>query len=100
MVNCGAERMDRHTLETETAFRLARRTGQLKPSAIRGMLKATESPEVISFAGGLPAPELFPVEEFAQACQEVLAEDRGAALQYSTTEGYPPLRQWVCDHLW
>ena len=64
------------------------------------MLKATESPEVISFAGGLPAPELFPVEEFAQACQEVLAEDRGAALQYSTTEGYPPLRQWVCDHLW
>jgi 2-aminoadipate transaminase len=92
--------MDRHSRETESPFRLARRTGQLKPSTIRAMLKATESPEVISFAGGLPAPELFPVEEFAQACQEVLAEDRGAALQYSTTEGYPPLRQWVCEHLW
>ena len=71
----------------------------LKASAIREILKVTEMPDVISFAGGLPAPELFPVEEFARACQEVLAEDGPAALQYSVTEGYPPLRQWVSAYL-
>ncbi|MBC5825926.1 MAG: PLP-dependent aminotransferase family protein [Candidatus Eremiobacteraeota bacterium] len=73
--------------------------GRLKASAIREILKVTEMPDVISFAGGLPAPELFPVTEFAQACQEVLAHDGPAALQYSVTEGYPPLRRWVCDYL-
>lgn len=69
----------------------------LKASAIREILKVTEMPDVISFAGGLPAPELFPVEAFARACQEVLANDGAAALQYSVTEGYPPLREWVCQ---
>ena len=71
----------------------------LKASAIREILKVTEMPDVISFAGGLPAPELFPVEQFAQACQEVLANDGPAAMQYSVTEGYLPLRQWVADYL-
>jgi len=71
----------------------------LKASAIREILKVTEMPDVISFAGGLPAPELFPVEQFARACQEVLSEDGPAALQYSVTEGYPPLRQWVSEYL-
>src|SRR5579863_4515416 len=80
----------------ESAFRLAQRMNGLKASAIREILKVTEMPDVISFAGGLPAPELFPVEAFARACQEVLAEDGAAALQYSVTEGYPPLREWVC----
>lgn len=80
-------------------FRFAERMGRLKASAIREILKVTELPDVISFAGGLPAPELFPVREFARACQRVLDEDGPAALQYSVTEGYLPLRQWICDYL-
>ena len=82
-----------------SAFRFAARMSGLKASAIREILKVTEMPDVISFAGGLPAPELFPVEQFARACQEVLSEDGPAALQYSVTEGYPPLRQWVSEYL-
>ena len=73
--------------------------GRLKASAIREILKFTDMPDVISFAGGLPAPELFPVEDFAQAAAEVLAGEGSAALQYSVTEGYLPLRQWICDYL-
>lgn len=91
--------MDSSVTPPQDTLRFARRTRRLKPSAIREILKATESPDVISFAGGLPAPELFPVADFERACQEVLGEDRGAAMQYSTTEGYLPLRQWVCGHL-
>src|SRR3982074_374090 len=80
-------------------FRFAKRMRGLKASAIREILKVTEMPDVISFAGGLPAPELFPVEQFARACQEVSAEDGPAALQDSVTEGSAPLRQWVCEYL-
>ncbi|MDQ6780932.1 MAG: PLP-dependent aminotransferase family protein [Candidatus Eremiobacteraeota bacterium] len=83
----------------ESVFRLAQRMHRLKASAIREILKVTEMPDVISFAGGLPAPELFPVHEFAQACQDVLAEDGPAALQYSVTEGFLPLRHWIADYL-
>ncbi|MGH7708962.1 MAG: aminotransferase, partial [Vulcanimicrobiaceae bacterium] len=72
---------------------------RLKASAIRELLKLTVQPDIISFAGGLPAPELFPVAEFADACREVLQTDGPAALQYSTTEGYLPLRTWVAEHL-
>jgi len=80
-------------------FRFAKRMGRLRASAIREILKVTEMPDVISFAGGLPAPELFPVERFARACQEVLTTQGPAALQYSVTEGFPPLREWVCEYL-
>src|SRR6516165_7047570 len=80
-------------------FRFAERTGRLKASAIREILKVTELPDVISFAGGLPAPELFPVKEFARACQEVLEHDGAAAMQYSVTEGFSPLRTWICEYL-
>lgn len=80
-------------------FRFATRMGRLKASAIREILKVTGMPDVISFAGGLPAPELFPVAQFAQACQDVLATDGPAALQYSVTEGYEPLRRWVSEYL-
>ena len=59
----------------------------------------TESPEIISFAGGLPAPELFPVAAMSRAAQAVLAEDGPAALQYGVTEGHPALRAWVADYL-
>ncbi|MDQ2818142.1 MAG: PLP-dependent aminotransferase family protein [Candidatus Eremiobacteraeota bacterium] len=82
-----------------SVFRFAERTGRLKASAIREILKVTAMPDVISFAGGLPAPELFPVDDFARACQEVLSRDGREALQYSVTEGYPPLRQWICEYL-
>jgi 2-aminoadipate transaminase len=71
----------------------------LKPSAIRELLKATVTPDVISFAGGLPAPELFPVESLEGVVRDILAEDGPAALQYGTSEGHLPLRAWVCGHL-
>ena len=83
----------------DSAFRFARRTQGLQPSAIREILKTTEAPDVISFAGGLPAPELFPVEGVRAAAEEVLREDGPAAMQYGITEGYLPLRQWVCEQL-
>ena len=80
-------------------FRFAKRMRGLKASAIREILKVTEMPDVISFAGGLPAPELFPVAEFARACREVLETQGAEALQYSVTEGYPPLREWIAAYL-
>jgi len=82
-----------------SGFRLAARCSRLQPSAIREILKTTGSPEIISFAGGLPAPELFPLEAVSRAAQEVLAEDGAGALQYGLTEGYEPLRHWVSGHL-
>jgi 2-aminoadipate transaminase len=68
-------------------------------SAIRELLKVTEHPEIISFAGGLPAPELFPIDAIARAHAEVFAEDGPPALQYSTTEGYRPLREWIASRM-
>ena len=82
-----------------SGFRLAARCSRLQPSAIREILKTTGAPDIISFAGGLPAPELFPVAALSAAAQEVLAEDGPGALQYGLTEGYEPLRRWVAGHL-
>ena len=65
-------------------------------SAIRELLKYTELPDLISFAGGLPAPDVFPVEEFNSACDRVLQEQGAVALQYSATDGYLPLREMIC----
>jgi 2-aminoadipate transaminase len=78
---------------------LARRAEKMNPSVIREILKVTEAPGVISFAGGLPSPRTFPVAEFAQACEKVLREDGAAALQYATSEGYGPLREMVAAML-
>jgi 2-aminoadipate transaminase len=64
---------------------------------VREILKVTENPEIISFAGGLPNPRYFPVQEVAQAAQKVLSECGEAALQYSTTEGYLPLREMIAE---
>ena len=64
-------------------------------SFVREILKVTEDPEVISFAGGLPNPRYFPVQEVAEATQRVLSECGEVALQYSTTEGYLPLREMI-----
>ncbi len=80
-------------------WRLAQRMSRIKTSAVREILKVAERPDILSFAGGLPAPELFPVQAIAEAHAEVLATEGQAALQYSTTEGYGPLREWICGHL-
>lgn len=76
-------------------YKFAKRIQNLRASEIREILKVTERPEVISFAGGLPAPELFPVEEIKTANRLVLEENGTKALQYATTEGYTPLREWI-----
>jgi 2-aminoadipate transaminase len=68
-------------------------------SVIRELLKLTDRPEVISFAGGLPAPELFPVEAVERATVKVLREQGSKALQYSTTEGYRPLREFIVEQM-
>lgn len=73
----------------------ARRLEQVRPSAVREILKVTAQPEVISFAGGLPAPELFPVDDIRLACERVLRDTGSEALQYGQTEGYSGLRDYL-----
>jgi len=82
-----------------TQWVLAQRAEKMNPSVIREILKVTERPGIISFAGGLPSPKTFPVAEFAAACEKVLREDGPAALQYAASEGYGPLREMVTDML-
>ena len=72
---------------------------KLGASEIRELLKLTARKEVISFAGGLPAPELFPVEEFMEASKAVMLENGRDALQYSTTEGFPQLREQIAERM-
>ncbi len=81
----------------DTVF--AERTSEMKRSTVREILKLTAKPEVISFAGGLPAPELFPVERIRQATDTILSERGSEVLQYSTTEGMPELRQLIAKRL-
>jgi len=71
----------------------------MKASEIREILKLTQQPEIISFAGGLPAPELFPVEHMEVVSKKVITELGREALQYSTTEGYNPLRQHIANRM-
>jgi len=73
--------------------RFARRMDSVRTSSIREILKATEQPDIISFAGGLPAPELFPVDHILAATERVLRETGAGALQYSPSEGFAPLRE-------
>lgn len=73
------------------------RAWEIKSSAIREILKITELPDVISFAGGLPAPELFPVEELKEACDRVLSNSGPNSLQYSITMGHRPLREFLAE---
>ena len=81
------------------AKKFAERTSRLRASTIREMLKVTQQPDIISFGGGLPAPELFPTREIADCTSEVMDEYGAAALQYCVTEGIPELRNWVADRL-
>jgi len=74
---------------------LAKRTRRMTSSAIRETLKMMSTPGIISLGGGNPAPELFPIREFREACRYVLDHEGSQALQYSVTEGYPPLRQFL-----
>jgi 2-aminoadipate transaminase len=76
-------------------LRFSERTNGIKASEIRELLKLTEQPEIISFAGGLPAPELFPIDKMETISIKVLRENGKEALQYSTTEGYTPLREII-----
>mgnify|MGYP000886295157 FL=1 len=85
-------------MQTPWDFRYAQRTQRMKASAIRELLKLTEQPDVISFAGGLPAPDVFPVDEFKRACNYVLDHHGAQALQYGTTDGYIPLREMIARH--
>jgi 2-aminoadipate transaminase len=78
---------------------LAKRAHKMNPSVIREILKVTEKPGIISFAGGLPSPKTFPVEAFAAACTAVLRNDGQAALQYASSEGLPALRAWIAGQL-
>jgi 2-aminoadipate transaminase len=76
---------------------LAQRTERMRSSIIRELLKYALQPGIISFAGGLPAPEAFPVRDFKDACQWVLDHDYEKALQYGPTEGHPPLKDYLIE---
>jgi 2-aminoadipate transaminase len=85
-------------MQTPWEYRYANRTQRMGSSVIRELLKLTEQPDIISFGGGLPAPEVFPVKEFKEACNYVLDNFGPQSLQYSTTEGYRPLREMISRH--
>jgi 2-aminoadipate transaminase len=95
--------MKPNDLQHTSPWTLARRAEKMNPSFIREILKVTEKPGIISFAGGLPSPKTFPITEFAAACEAVLrgkGEAYGqAALQYAASEGYAPLREMVATAL-
>ncbi len=80
-------------------LQFAKRMEFIKASEVREILKVTENPEIISFAGGLPAPEVFPVREMAEIAAAVLAEAGQQALQYGTTEGFRPLRAIIAGRM-
>ncbi len=85
--------------ETPWRDRYALRTRAMTSSVIRELLKLTADPEIISFAGGLPAPEVFPLAEVRAATERVLTNQGRTALQYGPTEGYMPLREMLCRHM-
>jgi 2-aminoadipate transaminase len=82
-------------MATSWEYRYAQRMKGMQSSAVREILKITSQPDVISFAGGMPAPELFPLKEIEDACVKVLREHGPKALQYSLSEGYVPLREFI-----
>ncbi len=84
---------------TNWELQYAQRTQTMTSSIIRDLLKLTQQPDVISFAGGLPAPELFPIREFKEACAYILEHDGARALQYGPTDGYPPLKEFLVEKM-
>src|SRR6266568_5781160 len=95
----GEKQQGESAMSTLWSSRYAQRTLGVKSSAIRELLKVTQKPEIISFAGGLPAPDVFPVKRFEEACHKVLTEQGAQALQYGTTEGYQLLREMIARNL-
>lgn len=91
--------MKPNDLQPGIGWTLARRARRMNPSFIRELLKVTERPDIISFAGGLPSPRTFPVDAFSEACAKVLRDDGAGALQYAASEGYAPLREAVAAML-
>ena len=85
-------------MQTLWDYRYAQRTQWMKGSAIRELLKFSISKEIISFAGGMPAPEVFPIDEFREACDRALREHGTECLQYGSTDGYLPLREMIARH--
>lgn len=85
--------------DTPSTWQLAKRAARMNPSVIREILKVTERPGIISFAGGLPSAKTFPVAEFEAACAKVLKDDPQGALQYAASEGFGPLREQVASML-
>lgn len=81
------------------ALKFAKRMDNMKASEIRELLALTAKPDIISFAGGLPAPELFPVDQWKAAVNKVLDEKGRQALQYGPTEGYLPLREQIVHRM-
>ncbi len=86
-------------METLWDHRFAQRMQRMKSSIIRESLKIIEQPGIISFAGGLPAPEVFPLDQVAEASARILRENGPQALQYGATEGYTPLREYIVQHM-
>lgn len=84
--------------ETPWDYRYAHRMQRMTSSVIRELLKLTEQPDIISFAGGLPAPEVFPIQKFREACAYVLENLGPQSLQYGATDGYLPLREMIARH--
>ncbi|MCA0175610.1 MAG: PLP-dependent aminotransferase family protein [Proteobacteria bacterium] len=82
-----------------TPWHLAQRAARMNPSVIREILKVAEKPGLLSMAGGLPSADTFPVEELKAACDRVLTDAPAEALQYAASEGYAPLREWVCQRV-
>jgi 2-aminoadipate transaminase len=85
-------------VQTRWADRYAQRTQAMRSSMVRELLKLTTRPDIISFAGGLPGSDLFPLKRFGEACRRVLKDHGPEALQYSTTEGERPLRELIARH--
>ena len=86
-------------MSTAWKSRYAQRTKSIKSSTIRELLKITQKPEIISFAGGLPAPDVFPLDRFQEACRRVLELKGHQALQYGASEGYEPLREMIAQNI-
>jgi len=84
---------------TDWDAKMAGRTAGMTGSIIRELLKLTDRPDIISFGGGMPAAELFPVREFREACEYVLTTNGGKALQYGASEGYTPLREYLSEKM-
>ena len=87
------------SLPNATPWQMARRAERMNPSVIREILKVTERPGIISLAGGLPSPESFPIEAMREATARVLRDNPREALQYASSEGFAPLRDWVARRM-